>query len=153
MTDLEKGLMKDVRFIIDKENRRVKCLPKLDEHSSVEKVAENIVARMVNDQMGFPVVTKTTLLNSPVFKGDLLNKSQCFAIAECSPGGVFDKKIGKQIAFNRLKLRLEEVASKIVAKIGYNAYNTLGILESDKDYTLEELEKYMDKSDTKKEWF
>ena len=153
MANLEKGLMKDVKFIIDKENRIVKCLPKLDEHSSVEKVAENIVARMVNDQMGFPVVTKATLLNSPMFKGDRLNKDQCFAIARCSPGGIFDKKIGKQIAFNRLKLRLEEVASKIVAKIVYNAYNALGILESDKDYTLEELEKYMEKSDTKKEWF
>jgi hypothetical protein len=125
MTDLERKLMEDVTFIVDKENRIVKCLPKLAGTLGLQRAAEDLVANMVNEKMEMFVVTDTTLLHSPAFKQYRLNKNQCFAVAKCSPNDAFNEKIGKRVAFNKLKLRLERVAAKVSAKIAYNAYQAL----------------------------
>ena len=139
MNNLEKDLMNEVKFIVDKENRIVKCLPKLDGPFSIEESAENIVAGMVNDQIGFFVVSEITLINSPAFREYRINKNQCFAVAKCSPNDTFDEKIGKRVAFNKLKLRLEKVAAKVSAKIAYNAYQALDYFDLDTAMTVGDL--------------
>ena len=121
MTNLEKNLLDQVTFIVDKENRIVKCFPKLAKPMGLQRAAECIVANMVNDKMEMFVVTESTLLFTPGLKEYRLNKNQCFAVAKCSPNDTFDEKIGKQVAFNKLKLRLVRVATKVSAKIAYNA--------------------------------
>ena len=121
MTSLEKNLLDQVTFIVDKENRIVKCLPKYAKQMGLQRAAECIVANMVNDEMGIYVVSDSVLLFTPAFKQYRLNKNQCFAVAKCSPNDAFNEKIGKRVAFNKLKLRLERVAAKVSAKIAYNA--------------------------------
>lgn len=121
MTSLEKNLLDQVTFIVDKENRIVKCLPKFAKTVGLQRAAECLVANMVNNKMGFYAVSESGLLFTPAFKQYRLNKNQCFAVAKCSPNDTFDKKIGKRVAFNKLKLRLERVAAKVSAKISYNA--------------------------------
>lgn len=121
MTSLEKNLLDQVTFIVDKENRIVKCLPKYDKAMGLQIAAECLVANMVNDKMGIYVVSDSVLLFTPAFKQYRLNKNQCFAVAKCSPNDTFDEKIGKRVAFNKLKLRLVRVATKVSAKIAYNA--------------------------------
>lgn len=121
MTSLEKNLLDQVTFIVDKENRIVKCLPKYAKQMGLQRAAECIVANMVNDKLEIYAVSESGLLFTPAFKQYRLNKNQCFAVAKCSPNDTFDDKIGKQVAFNKLKLRLERVAAKVSAKISYNA--------------------------------
>lgn len=121
MTSLEKNLLDQVTFIVDKENRIVKCLPKYAKQMGLQRAAECIVANMVNDKMEIYVVSDSGLLFTPAFKQYRLNKNQCFAVAKCSPNDTFDEKIGKRVAFSKLKLRLERVAAKVSAKISYNA--------------------------------
>ena len=121
MTSFEKNLLDQVTFIVDKENRIVKCLPKYAKQMGLQRAAECIVANMVNDKMGIYAVSASGLLFTPAFKQYRLNKNQCFAVAKCSPNDTFDEKIGKQVAFNKLKLRLVRVATKVSAKIAYNA--------------------------------
>lgn len=121
MTDLERNLMDQVTFIVDKENRIVKCLPKLAKPMGLQRAAECLVANMVNDKLEIYAVSESQLLFTPAFKQYRLNKNQCFAVAKCSPNDTFDEKIGKQVAFNKLKLRLVRVATKVSAKIAYNA--------------------------------
>lgn len=121
MTSLEKNLLDQVTFIVDKENRIVKCLPKYAKQMGLQRAAECIVANMVNDKMEIYVVSDSGLLFTPAFKQYRLNKNQCFAVAKCSPNDTFDEKIGKLVAFSKLKLRLERVAAKVSAKISYNA--------------------------------
>lgn len=121
MTSLEKNLLDQVTFIVDKENRIVKCLPKYAKQMGLQRAAECLVSNMVNNKMGFYTVSESTLLFTPAFKQYRLNKNQCFAVAKCSPNDTFDEKIGKQVAFSKLKLRLERVAAKVSAKISYNA--------------------------------
>lgn len=121
MTSLEKNLLDQVTFIVDKENRIVKCLPKFAKTVGLQRAAECLVSNMVNNKMGFYAVSESTLLFTPAFKQYRLNKNQCFAVAKCSPNDTFDKKIGKRVAFDKLKLRLERVAAKVSAKISYNA--------------------------------
>ena len=149
MTDLEKDLMEDVRFIVDKENRIVKCLPKWAGPLGLQRAAEVMVANMVDSKMKMFVVPRDTLLLTPVFRDYRLNKNQCFAVAKCSPNDVFDEKIGKRIAFNRLKLRLEKVAAKVSAKIAYNAYQALGYFDLDTAMTVGDLAN--DRYNSKKE--
>ena len=121
MTSLEKNLLDQVTFIVDKENRIVKCLPKLAKPMGLQRAAECPVANMVNDKLEIYAVSESQLLFTPAFKQYRLNKNQCFAVAKCSPNDTFDEKIGKQVAFNKLKLRLVRVATKVSAKIAYNA--------------------------------
>lgn len=121
MTSLEKNLLDQVTFIVDKENRIVKCLPKFAKTVGLQRAAECLVSNMVNNKMGFYAVSESTLLFTPAFKQYRLNKNQCFAVAKCSPNDTFDEKIGKRVAFNKLKLRLVRVAAKVSAKISYNA--------------------------------
>lgn len=121
MTSLEKNLLDQVTFIVDKENRIVKCLPKLAKPMGLQRAAECLVANMVNDKLEIYAVSESQLLFTPAFKQYRLNKNQCFAVAKCSPNDTFDEKIGKRVAFNKLKLRLERVAAKVSAKISYNA--------------------------------
>lgn len=121
MTSFEKNLLDQITFIVDKENRIVKCLPKYAKQMGLQRAAECIVANMVNDKMEIFAVTESTLLFTPALKQYRLNKNQCFAVAKCSPNDTFDEKIGKQVAFNKLKLRLVRVATKVSAKIAYNA--------------------------------
>lgn len=139
MTDLERKLMEDVTFIVDKENRIVKCLPKLAGTLGLQRAAEGMVAKMVNYEMELLVLTESDLLITPMFKEYRLNKNQCFAIAKCSPNDTFDEKIGKRVAFNKLKLRLERVAAKVSAKIAYNAYQALGYFDLDTAMTVGDL--------------
>lgn len=149
MTELEKDLMEDVTFIVDKENRIVKCLPKLTGPLGLQRAAEDLVANMVNEKMEMFVVTDITLLRSPAFKGYRLNKNQCFAVAKCSPNDTFDEKIGKRVAFNKLKLRLERVAAKVSAKIAYNAYQAWGYFDLDTAMTVGDLADDMYNSEEK----
>lgn len=121
MTSLEKNLLDQVTFIVDKENRIVKCLPKYAKQMGLQKAAECLVANMVNYKMEIYAVSENQLLFTPAFKQYRLNKNQCFAVAKCSPNDTFDEKIGKRVAFNKLKLRLVRVAAKVSAKISYNA--------------------------------
>lgn len=121
MNSVEKNLLDQVTFIVDKENRIVKCLPKYAKQMGLQKAAECIVANMVNDKMEIYAVSESGLLFTPAFKQYRLNKNQCFAVAKCSPNDTFDEKIGKLVAFNKLKLRLARVAAKVSAKISYNA--------------------------------
>lgn len=139
MTDLEKNLMEDVTFIIDEENRIVKCLPKLAGPLGLQRAAEVMVANMVDSKMEMFVVPRDTLLLTPAFREYRLNKNQCFAIAKCSPNDTFDEKIGKMVAFNKLKLRLERVAAKVSAKIAYNAYQAWGYFDLDTAMTVGDL--------------
>lgn len=139
MTDLERKLMEDVTFIVDKENRIVKCLPKLAGPLGLQRAAEGMVANMVNNKMEMFVVTESTLLFTPGLKEYRLNKNQCFAVAKCSPNDTFDEKIGKRVAFNKLKLRLERVAAKVSAKIAYNAYQAWGYFDLDTAMTVGDL--------------
>lgn len=122
MTSLEKNLLDQVTFIVDKENRIVKCLPKFAKPMGLQRAAECLVANMVNDKLEIYAVSDSQLLFTPAFKQYRLNKNQCFAVAKCSPNDTFDEKIGKRVAFNKLKLRLVRVATKVSAKIAYNAY-------------------------------
>lgn len=135
MTDLEKDLLEDVTFIVDEKNRIVKCLPKF----GLQRAAEGMVAKMVNYKMDLTVLTESDLLIIPMFKEYRLNKNQCFAVAKCSPNDVFDEKIGKRVAFNKLKLRLERVAAKVSAKIAYNAYQAWGYFDLDTAMTVGDL--------------
>ena len=121
MTSLEKNLLDQVTFVVDKENRIVKCLPKLAKPMGLQRAAECLVANMVNDKLEIYAVSESQLLFTPAFKQYRLNKNQCFAVAKCSPNDTFDEKIGKRVAFSKLKLRLERVAAKVSAKISYNA--------------------------------
>lgn len=121
MTSFEKNLLDQVTFIVDKENRIVKCLPKLAKPMGLQRAAECLVANMVNDKLEIYAVSESQLLFTPAFKQYRLNKNQCFAVAKCSPNDTFDEKIGKRVAFSKLKLRLERVAAKVSAKIAYNA--------------------------------
>ena len=121
MTSFEKNLLDQVTFIVDKENRIVKCLPKFSKTMGLQRAAECLVANMVNDKLEIYAVPYDQLLLTPAFKQYRLNKNQCFAVAKCSPNDTFDEKIGKQVAFNKLKLRLVRVATKVSAKIAYNA--------------------------------
>lgn len=139
MTELEKDLMEDVTFIVDKENRIVKCLPKSTGSLGLQRAAEDLVANMVNEKTDMFVVTDTTLLYSRGFREYRLNKNQCFAVAKCSPNDTFDEKIGKRVAFNKLKLRLERVAAKVSAKIAYNAYQAWGYFDLDTAMTVGDL--------------
>lgn len=139
MTSFEKNLLAQVTFIVDKENRIVKCLPKYAKQMGLQRAAECIVANMVNDKMGIYAVSESGLLFTPAFKQYRLNKNQCFAVAKCSPNDTFDEKIGKRVAFNKLKLRLERVAVKVSAKIAYNASQACICFESDIFDTLDYL--------------
>lgn len=139
MTDLERKLMEEVTFIVDKENRIVKCLPKLAGPLGLQRSAEGMVANMVNNKMEMFVVTESTILFTPGLKEYRLNKNQCFAVAKCSPNDTFDEKIGKRVAFNKLKLRLERVAAKVSAKIAYNAYQAWGYFDLDTAMTVGDL--------------
>lgn len=139
MTDLEKNLMEDVTFIIDEENRIVKCIPKYEGPSGLQSAAEDLVANMVNEKMNMLLVDESTLLFTSAFREYRLNKNQCFAIAKCSPNDTFDEKIGKRVAFNKLKLRLERVAAKVSAKIAYNAYQAWGYFDLDTAMTVGDL--------------
>lgn len=121
MTSLEKNLLDQVTFIVDKENRIVKCLPKFAKPMGLQRAAECLVVNMVNDKLEIYAVSDSQLLFTPAFKQYRLNKNQCFAVAKCSPNDTFDEKIGKRVAFNKLKLRLVRVATKVSAKIAYNA--------------------------------
>lgn len=121
MTSLEKNLLDQVTFIVDKENRIVKCLPKFAKPMGLQRAAECLVANMVNDKLEIYAVSESQLLFTPAFKQYRLNKNQCFAVAKCSPNDTFDEEIGKRVAFSKLKLRLERVAAKVSAKIAYNA--------------------------------
>lgn len=121
MTSFEKNLLDQVTFIVDKENRIVKCLPKFAKPMGLQRAAECLVANMVNDKLEIYAVSESQLLFTPAFKQYRLNKNQCFAVAKCSPNDTFDEKIGKRVAFSKLKLRLERVAAKVSAKIAYNA--------------------------------
>lgn len=139
MTELEKDLMEDVTFIVDEKNRIVKCLPKLAGPLGLQRAAEVMVANMVDSKMEMFVVPRDTLLLTPVFREYRLNKNQCFSIAKCSPNDTFDEKIGKRVAFNKLKLRLERVAAKVSAKIAYNAYQAWGYFDLDTAMTVGDL--------------
>lgn len=121
MTSFEKNLLDQVTFIVDKENRIVKCLPKFAKPMGLQRAAECLVANMVNDKLEIYAVSESQLLFTPAFKQYRLNKNQCFAVAKCSPNDTFDEEIGKRVAFSKLKLRLERVAAKVSAKIAYNA--------------------------------
>lgn len=139
MTDLERNLMEEVTFIVDKENRIVKCLPKLAGSLGLQSASEGLVANMVNEKMEMLLVDESTLIFTPAFREYLLNKNQCFAVAKCSPNDTFDEKIGKRVAFNKLKLRLERVAAKVSAKIAYNAYQAWGYFDLDTAMTVGDL--------------
>ncbi|MBM6701111.1 hypothetical protein H6A05_02060 [Megasphaera elsdenii] len=139
MTSLEKNLLDQVTFIVDKENRIVKCLPKFAKTVGLQRAAEGIVATMVSDKMEIFSVTESTFLFTPALRQYRLNKNQCFAVAKCSPNDTFDEKIGKRVAFNKLKLRLERVAVKVSAKIAYNASQACICFESDIFDTLDYL--------------
>lgn len=139
MTDLERDLLEEVTFIVDKENRIVKCLPKLAGPLGLQRAAEDMVANMVNNKMEMFVTTESDLLFTPTLREYRLNKNQCFAVAKCSPNDTFDEKIGKRVAFNKLKLRLERVAAKVSAKIAYNAYQAWGYFDLDTAMTVGDL--------------
>lgn len=139
MTSFEKNLLDQVTFIVDKENRIVKCLPKYAKQMGLQRAAECIVANMVNDKMEIYAVSESGLLFTPVFKQYRLNKNQCFAVAKCSPNDAFNEKIGKRVAFNKLKLRLERVAAKVSAKIAYNAYQAWGYFDLETVVTVGDL--------------
>ena len=121
MTSLEKNLLDQVTFIVDKENRIVKCLPKFAKQMGLQRASECLVANMVNDKLEIYAVSESQLLFTSAFKKYRLNKNQCFAVTKCFPNDTFDEKVGKRVAFNKLKLRLERVAAKVSAKISYNA--------------------------------
>ena len=139
MTDLGRKLMEDVTFIVDKENRIVKCLPKLAGPLGLQRAAEVMVANMVDSKMEMFVATESDLLFTPTLREYRLNKNQCFAVAKCSPNDTFDEKIGRRVAFNKLKLRLERVAAKVSAKIAYNAYQAWGYFDLDTAMTVGDL--------------
>ena len=139
MTSLEKNLLDQVTFIVDKENRIVKCLPKYAKQMGLQRAAECIVANMVNDKLEIYAVSEIQLLFTPVFKQYRLNKNQCFAVAKCSPNDTFNEKVGKMVAFNKLKLRLEMVAAKVSAKIAYNASQACICFDLDTVDTLDNL--------------
>ena len=139
MTSLEKNLLDQVTFIVDKENRIVKCLPKYAKQMGLQRAAECIVANMVNDKLEIYAVSDSQLLFTPVFKQYRLNKNQCFAVAKCSPNDTFNEKVGKMVAFNKLKLRLERVAAKVSAKIAYNASQACICFDLDTVDTLDNL--------------
>lgn len=139
MTSLEKNLLDQVTFIVDKENRIVKCLPKYAKQMGLQRAAECIVANMVNDKLEIYAVSEIQLLFTPVFKQYRLNKNQCFAVAKCSPNDTFNEKVGKMVAFNKLKLRLERVAAKVSAKIAYNASQACICFDLDTVDTLDNL--------------
>lgn len=139
MTSFEKNLLDQVTFIVDKENRIVKCLPKFAKTMGLQRAAECLVANMVNDKLEIYVVQESELLFTPAFTQYRLNKNQCFAVAKCSPNDTFDEKIGKRVAFNKLKLRLEKVAAKVSAKIAYNAYQAWGYFDLETVVTIGDL--------------
>lgn len=139
MTDLEKDLLEDVTFIVDEKNRIVKCLPMAAECVGLQRAAEAMVAHMVNYKMKMLIVSNEMFFRTTVFREFHLNKNQCFAVAKCSPNDNFDEEIGKRIAFNRLKLRLEKVAAKVVAKVAYNAYQAWGYFDLDTVMTVGDL--------------
>lgn len=139
MTSLEKNLLDQVTFIVDKENRIVKCLPKLAKPMGLQRAAECLVANMVNDKLEIYAVSESQLLFTPAFKQYRLNKNQCFAVAKCSPNDTFNEKVGKMVAFNKLKLRLERVAAKVSAKIAYNASQACICFDLDTVDTLDNL--------------
>lgn len=139
MTSFEKNLLDQVTFIVDKENRIVKCLPKFAKTMGLQRAAECLVANMVNDKLEIYVVQESELLFTPAFTQYRLNKNQCFAVAKCSPNDTFDEKIGKRVAFNKLKLRLERVAAKVSAKIAYNAYQAWGYFDLETVVTVGDL--------------
>ena len=68
MTSLEKNLLDQVTFIVDKENRIVKCLPKLAKPMGLQRAAECLVANMVNDKLEIYAVSESQLLFTPAFK-------------------------------------------------------------------------------------
>lgn len=139
MASLEKNLLDQVTFIVDKENRIVKCLPKLAKPMGLQRAAECLVANMVNDKLEIYAVSESQLLFTPAFKQYRLNKNQCFAVAKCSPNDTFNEKVGKMVAFNKLKLRLERVAAKVSAKIAYNASQACICFDLDTVDTLDDL--------------
>lgn len=139
MTSFEKNLLAQVTFIVDKENRIVKCLPKLAKPMGLQRAAECLVANMVNDKLEIYAVSESQLLFTPAFKQYRLNKNQCFAVAKCSPNDTFNEKVGKMVAFNKLKLRLERVAAKVSAKIAYNASQACICFDLDTVDTLDDL--------------